>query len=82
MAFNLPKVLKVLLFSSSQPLTVKDIQAAFARFHELPLAPVADGPPREVASMAAVSVATTGEELNALLRALARVRSSKRRRAE
>lgn len=43
MAFNLPKVLKVLLFSSSQPLTVKDIQAAFARFHELPQAPVADG---------------------------------------
>ena len=34
MAFNLTKVLKVLLFSSSQPLAVKDIQAAFARFHE------------------------------------------------
>jgi len=33
MAFALPKVLKALLLSSSQPLDVKDIQAAFARFH-------------------------------------------------
>ena len=42
MAFNLKKVLKALLLSSSQPLSIKDIQAAFARFHEagslLPLA--------------------------------------------
>ncbi|MBE7540188.1 MAG: SMC-Scp complex subunit ScpB [Opitutaceae bacterium] len=45
MAFNLQKVLKALLFSSSQPLAIKDIQAAFARFHEqavLPLAPARD----------------------------------------
>lgn len=34
MAFNLKKVLKALLFSTSQPLSVKDIQAAFTRFHE------------------------------------------------
>lgn len=34
MAFNLPKVLKALLFSSSQPLAIKDMQAAFTRFHE------------------------------------------------
>ncbi len=34
MAFNLQKVLRALLFSSSQPLSVKDIQAAFARFHD------------------------------------------------
>jgi len=34
MAFNLKKVLKALLLSSSQPLAIKDIQAAFARFHE------------------------------------------------
>jgi segregation and condensation protein B len=33
MAFNLKKVLKALLFSSSQPLATKDIQAAFERFH-------------------------------------------------
>jgi segregation and condensation protein B len=34
MAFNLKKVLKALLFSSSQPLATKDIQAALTRFHE------------------------------------------------
>lgn len=34
MAFNLKKVLKALLLSTSQPLAVKDIQAAFTRFHE------------------------------------------------
>jgi segregation and condensation protein B len=34
MAFNLKKVLKALLFSSSAPLSVKDIQTAFARFHD------------------------------------------------
>ena len=33
MAFNLKKVLKALLYSSSQPLATKDIQAAFERFH-------------------------------------------------
>lgn len=34
MAFNLKKVLKAWLLSSSQPLSVKDIQGAFTRFHE------------------------------------------------
>lgn len=34
MAFNLKKVLKALLFSSSQPLSIKEIQETFARFHE------------------------------------------------
>ncbi|HUG11429.1 MAG TPA: SMC-Scp complex subunit ScpB [Opitutaceae bacterium] len=34
MAFNLQKVLKSLLFASSGPLTVKDIQAVMARFHD------------------------------------------------
>lgn len=34
MAFNLKKVLKALLLSTNQPLAVKDIQAAFTRFHE------------------------------------------------
>jgi segregation and condensation protein B len=33
MAFNLKKVLKALLYSSSHPLAAKDIQAAFERFH-------------------------------------------------
>jgi segregation and condensation protein B len=34
MAFNLKKVLKALLHSSSQPLAIKDIQTAFERFHQ------------------------------------------------
>jgi segregation and condensation protein B len=39
MAFNLKKVLKALLLSTNQPLAVKDIQAAFTRFHEAPSLP-------------------------------------------
>jgi segregation and condensation protein B len=42
MAFNLKKVLKALLLSSSQPLAIKDIQAAFMRFHEQSLLPTAE----------------------------------------
>lgn len=34
MAFNLKKVLKALLLSTNQPLAIKDIQAAFTRYHE------------------------------------------------
>ncbi|MCC7413612.1 MAG: SMC-Scp complex subunit ScpB [Gammaproteobacteria bacterium] len=46
MAFNLKKVLKALLLSSSQPLAIKDIQAAFTRFHEQAVAlPLAEEPP-------------------------------------
>jgi segregation and condensation protein B len=41
MAFNLQKVLKSLLFASSGPLTVKDIQAVIARFHDQRTAPAA-----------------------------------------
>ncbi len=51
MAFNLKRVLKALLFSSNQPLAMKDIQAAFTRFHEqaqLPLAPEVGGVRPEV----------------------------------
>lgn len=40
MAFNIQKVLKALLFSSSQPLSIKDIQAAVERFHDQAKAPV------------------------------------------
>jgi segregation and condensation protein B len=45
MAFNLKKVLKALLYSSSQPLAARDIQAAFERFHRqaAPAAPEAGG---------------------------------------
>lgn len=34
MAFDLKRVLKVMLFASNGPLSVKDIQTAIARFHE------------------------------------------------
>jgi len=40
MAFNLQKVLKALLFSSSQPLSIKDIQTAVERFHDQAKVPV------------------------------------------
>jgi len=43
MAFNLKKVLKALLLSSSQPLAIKDIQAVFTRFHEQDTLPLTDG---------------------------------------
>jgi segregation and condensation protein B len=45
MAFDLKRVLKALLFSSSQPLSVKDVQTAMARFHEVaePALPLAEG---------------------------------------
>ena len=59
MAFNLKKVLTALLFSSNQPLSIKDIQAAFTRFHEqatLPLADWADAP-NPVAEVNGVPVA-------------------------
>jgi segregation and condensation protein B len=54
MAFNLKKVLKALLFSSSQPLAIKDIQAAFTRFHDsafgLQSEPVEEAPTPSVQS--------------------------------
>lgn len=40
MAFNLKLVLKALLFSSSQPITIKDIQTVFGRYHEQVATPV------------------------------------------
>ena len=44
MVFNLPKVLKALLFSSGTPLSIKDIQLAITRFHEqATLPPVPEG---------------------------------------
>ncbi|HVW20704.1 MAG TPA: SMC-Scp complex subunit ScpB [Opitutaceae bacterium] len=46
MAFELKKVLKALLFSSGQPLSIKDVQTAIARFHDT-AAPAAPGPAAE-----------------------------------
>jgi segregation and condensation protein B len=40
MAFNLKLVLKALLFSSSHPLTIKDIQTLFTRYHDQAQAPL------------------------------------------
>lgn len=41
MAFNLQKVLKALLFSSSQPLSIKEVQTVFSRFHDQATLPLA-----------------------------------------
>src|SRR3954470_24228172 len=57
MAFNLKKVLKALLLSSSQPLATKDIQAAFTRFHEQ----ASRLPMMDEASGEAAAPANTGE---------------------
>jgi len=52
MAFNLKKVLKALLYSSSQPLATKDIQAVFERFHRQGSPAPAPGAPGEAAAPA------------------------------
>jgi len=63
MAFDLKRVLKALLFSSSQPLSIKDIQSAMARFHE---SPVAVAPPPDGASREGVVPAAAAEEVEVL----------------
>lgn len=47
MAFNLKLVLKALLFSSSQPLAIKDIQALFSRYHDQAVRPGTSSAPAE-----------------------------------
>src|SRR5258708_20419661 len=51
MAFDLKRVLKVMLFASNGPLSVKDIQTAISRFHEqattLPLGGQGAGSPEQ-----------------------------------
>ncbi|MBL9186907.1 MAG: SMC-Scp complex subunit ScpB [Opitutaceae bacterium] len=61
MAFNLKKVLKALLLSSSQPLAIKDIQAAFTRFHDaqMPLMDEAEA----ASAPAATEPAAAGENV-------------------
>ena len=47
MAFDLKRVLKVMLFASNGPLSVKDIQTAISRFHEqATVLPLAEETPR------------------------------------
>lgn len=72
MAFPLKKVLKAWLLSSSQPLSLKDIQAAFARFHDQdeagqePAAPgeaeAAGAPPPEAGAPETAGGADSAEE--------------------
>lgn len=61
MAFDLKRVLKVMLFASNGALGVKDIQTAFARFHEqaehLPLTGEAEQGAEPAAAEAALEVA-------------------------
>jgi len=64
MAFNLKKVLKALLLSSSQPLAIKDIQAAFTRFHDQDSLPLTD--PTEVEPGAAAAPAGEAAEVPAV----------------
>jgi segregation and condensation protein B len=59
MAFNLKRVLKALLLSSSQPLAFREIQAAFARFHE----PASRAPAPEIAGGAAAAPDAPGGPL-------------------
>lgn len=66
MAFNLQKVLKALLFSSNQPLSVKDVQAAIERFHEQNKLPAAsateEGAEAEVPADGGPAVPAEGAE--------------------
>src|SRR5688572_13067267 len=68
MAFDLKRVLKVMLFASNGPLSVKDIQTAVSRFHEqattLPLEEqgVESVEPGANADAAAEPAALTSEE--------------------
>jgi segregation and condensation protein B len=63
MAFNLKKVLKALLLSSNQPLAIKDVQAAFTRFHESATLPmVASDPPSPEAAARQASELTEPAE--------------------
>lgn len=57
MAFDLKRVLKVMLFASNGPLAVKDIQTAFTRFHEQ-----ADSLPFESEAEAAEPASESGGE--------------------
>ncbi len=70
MAFNLKLVLKALLFSSSQPLTIKEIQAVFGRYHDQaqPSAGSPDVAVEEVGSEGGPgeAPATTAEEIDPL----------------
>jgi segregation and condensation protein B len=52
MAFDLKKILKALLFSSNEPLSIREIQEVFTRFHETPLPLFAEDEPAAEAAPA------------------------------
>lgn len=54
MAFDLKKILKALLFSSNEPLSIREIQDVFTRFHDTPLPLLAGDEPAAEASAGAV----------------------------
>lgn len=68
MAFDLKRVLKVMLFASNGSLAVKDIQTAFTRFHEqaesLPLTVEAEGDASSVEGDAPAAVAEEPEPVS------------------
>lgn len=68
MAFNLKKVLKALLLSTNQPLGIKDIQAAFTRFHDqasqLPEAEEEAGAPAGAAATPEAAAEAAAEDLS------------------
>ena len=64
MAFDLKRVLKVMLFASNGPLSVKDIQTAISRFHEqATVLPLADETPEGGAVPAAGAPADEPAEI-------------------
>jgi segregation and condensation protein B len=65
MAFDLKRVLKVMLFASNGPLSVKDVQTAITRFHEqataLPLEEATTETPAEAPAATAEGIAPAAE---------------------
>jgi segregation and condensation protein B len=61
MAFDLKRVLKVMLFASNGPLSVKDIQTAVTRFHEQAEALPLEDAPAETATESAEPAAPVAE---------------------
>jgi segregation and condensation protein B len=67
MAFDLKRVLKVMLFASNGPLSVKDIQTAISRFHEQATALPLMDEPVAIAEEEAPLAAEPGEAVDAVV---------------
>ena len=57
MEFNLKKILRAMLLSTSEPLSIKDIQEVITRYHEEITSPVADPAESVEAAPAALTIA-------------------------